>query len=90
LGVDIIRLTQDALWLMLVLSAPSILVATVAGLLVSLIQAATQLQEQTLGFTVKLVVVSISLFLTAGIMGETLIAFADRIFSGFPGLIKSW
>ncbi|MBV1882781.1 MAG: type III secretion system export apparatus subunit SctS [Pseudomonadales bacterium] len=87
MGFDIIRLTQDALWLMLMLSAPPIIAATVAGLLVSFVQAATQLQEQTLGFAVKLAVVVITLFLTAGLMGETLIAFTQRVFTGFPVMV---
>ena len=88
MGFDIIRLTQDALWLMLMLSAPPIIAATVAGLLVSFVQAATQLQEQTLGFAVKLVVVVITLFLTSGLMGETLIAFTQRVFIGFPVMVR--
>ncbi len=85
---DIIRLTQDALWIMLLLSAPAIVTASIAGLLVSFIQAATQLQEQTFSFTVKLVVVVVTLFVTAGITGETLIEYSNRIFGEFPTLLK--
>ena len=80
---NIIRFTQDALWIMLILSAPAIITASAAGLLVSFIQAATQLQEQTLAFTVKLVVVAITLLVTAGLTGETLIEYTERVFSNF-------
>jgi len=81
---DVIRLTQDALWLMLMLSGPPILVATIIGLLIAFIQAVTQLQEQTLSFLFKLVAISITIALTAGLMGETLTHFAIRVFEAFP------
>ncbi len=84
MNFDIVRLTQDALWLMLVLSGPPILVASIAGLLIAFIQAATQLQEQTLAFAIKLAAVVITLFLMGGILGETLYEFSSRIFDGFP------
>lgn len=84
MSFDIVRLTQDALWLMLILSGPPILVAAIAGLLVAFIQAATQLQEQTLAFAIKLAAVCITLFLMGGVLGETLYEFSGRIFDGFP------
>ncbi|OZG74402.1 EscS/YscS/HrcS family type III secretion system export apparatus protein [Hahella sp. CCB-MM4] len=86
---DVIRLTQDALWLVLLLSAPCIIAASVSGLLVAFLQSVTQLQEQTLAFTVKLTVIVVTLFLTAGFLGETLYQFADRIFSEFPTLVRT-
>lgn len=86
---EVIRLTQDALWLVLLLSAPVILSASVFGLLVAFLQSITQLQEQTIAFAVKLAVVVITLFLTAGMMGENLHLFADRIFRDFPILVQT-
>lgn len=83
----VIQLTQEALWLMLLLSAPFILGAAIIGLLVAFLQAITQLQEQTLAFAVKLAVLSVLLFLTAGLVGETLYQFTSRIFSSFPTLV---
>ena len=47
------RLTQQALWFVLLLSAPPIVVAAVVGLLIAFVQAATQLQEQTLQYVAK-------------------------------------
>ncbi|MCH9827455.1 MAG: type III secretion system export apparatus subunit SctS [Pseudomonadota bacterium] len=86
MGFDIVRLTQDALWLVLLLSAPAIVAASIMGLIVAFFQAATQLQEQTLAFTVKFVTIVIVLFLTASVLGGTLYNFADRIFTEFPGM----
>lgn len=85
---DVIRLTQDALWLVLLLSAPAIIAASLSGLLVAFLQSVTQLQEQTLAFAVKLAVIVITLFLMGGFLGESLHQFADRIFSEFPGLVR--
>ena len=79
-------MTNQALVLVLILSMPPIIVATVVGVLVSLIQALTQVQEQTLGFAVKLIVVTLVLLLTAGWTGAELYKFTLQIFDTFPTL----
>ncbi|MDR3316703.1 MAG: type III secretion system export apparatus subunit SctS [Puniceicoccales bacterium] len=76
-----------AMMLMLILSLPSILVATAVGLMVSLLQALTQIQEQTLGFTMKLISVVIVLLMTARWMGSEVISFTQYLFSYFPTMI---
>ena len=55
-----------ALYLVMMLSLPPIVVASVVGIVLSLIQAITQLQEQTLTFGVKLLAVGLTLFLMGG------------------------
>ena len=60
---------QTTLILVLKLSMIPIVVATVIGLIVSLLQALTQIQEQTLGFAVKLIAISITIMLAAHWMG---------------------
>lgn len=84
---DVLRLTQEALWLVLLLSAPAIFSASIIGLLVAFMQAATQIQEQTLSYAVRFVVIVISLFLTATLLGGTLYTFALRLFTDFPGMV---
>ena len=59
---DIIGYTTEALWLVLFLSAPPIIAASVVGLLVAIVQAATQLQEQTLQYTLKFFAIVLSIF----------------------------
>ena len=85
---DFVSLTNDALWLVLILSAPPIIVASVAGLLVAVVQAATQIQEQTLQYTIKFFAIVLTLFLTASLLAASLYRFSDRIFSEFPALIR--
>ena len=85
---DFISLTNDALWLVLILSAPPIIVASVAGLLVAIVQAATQIQEQTLQSTAKFFAIVLTLFVTASLIGASLYRYSDRIFSEFPAMIR--
>ena len=87
-GVDVIQITKEALWLVLLLSAPPILAASIVGLLVAFIQAATQLQEQTFVYSVKFVAIVITLFIAASIVGGTLFHFSERLFTQFPALVK--
>ncbi len=85
---DIIALTQQALWFVLLLSAPPIIVAAVVGLLIAFVQAATQLQEQTLQYVAKFFAIVLTIFITASLLGGSLYQLGDRVFSGFPGLVK--
>ena len=86
---DVLELVKHALWLVLILSAPPIIAASIVGLMVAFLQAATQLQEQTLTYTVKFVVIVFAIFVTAALIGGTLFNFADRVFLDFPTLVAS-
>ena len=70
------------------LSAPPVLAAALVGLLVAIIQAATQIQEQTLQYALKFFVIVITIFVTASLMGGSLYRFADRVMTEFPALVK--
>jgi len=87
LSNDAVQLTQQALWLVLILAAPPVLAAAAFGLLVAFFQAATQLQEQTFQYAVKFIVIVITLFVTASIMGGNLYQFADQIFTNFSIMV---
>jgi type III secretion protein S len=78
---DVVGITIEALWLVLLLSAPPIIAASVVGLLVAVIQAATQLQEQTLQYTLKFFAIVLSIFVTASLVAGSLYAYSDQIFS---------
>ena len=76
---QLVSLMIEALWLVLFLSAPPIVAAALVGLLVAVIQAATQLQEQTLQYALKFFVVTLALFITGGLVAGSLYAFSDRV-----------
>ncbi len=77
---------QACLILILKLSLIPIIVATVIGIIVSLLQALTQIQEQTLGFAVKLIAISITLLAASSWMGGQLLLYTQDIFKNFPML----
>ena len=74
---------SQCLYLVLVISLPPILVASIIGIALSLIQAVTQLQEQTLVFGVKLIAVVSTLFILGGWMSGEIMRFASEIFDRF-------
>ncbi|PMY35952.1 MULTISPECIES: EscS/YscS/HrcS family type III secretion system export apparatus protein [Pseudomonas] len=76
---DLVFAGNKTLYLILILVAWPIIVATLVGLLIGLFQTVTQLQEQTLPFGFKLLAVSICLFLLSGWYGETLLSFSREV-----------
>ena len=81
---QVVQLAYQGLLLILILSAPPILISMFFGLLVAVFQAATQIQEQTLSFTVKLCAVTLTLMFLGSWLGAQIMAFALNIFEHFP------
>ena len=75
-----VSLAGEALWLILLLSLPPLLASLVVGLVISLLQALTQVQEQTLTFVPKIIATILILIITAAWMLDTLREFAGRVF----------
>ncbi|VTU27179.1 Flagellar biosynthetic protein FliQ [Variovorax sp. PBS-H4] len=82
--VDVVSHAVRALLLVLWLSLPPIVVASVVGTLFSLVQALTQIQEQTLSFAIKLVAVGLTLFLTARWVGGEIFNYTITLFDAIP------
>ena len=74
--------------LVLWLSLPPIIVASVVGTLFSLFQALTQIQEQTLSFAIKLIAVMATLAMSARWIGGELFNYTLSIFDSFPQLVR--
>ncbi len=83
---DLIHYASQAMLLVLYLSLPVIVAATLVGLLVGLFQALTQIQEQTLPFGIKLVAVILTLLFTAHWMGNEILDYADMLLDAIPRL----
>ncbi|KOC91369.1 type III secretion system export apparatus subunit SctS [Winslowiella iniecta] len=79
--MDILTLFRQAMLLVVLLSAPPLVVAVLVGVVVSLIQAAMQLQDQTLPFSIKLVAVGVTLALTGRWVGVELMQLAQTAFA---------
>lgn len=84
----VLTLGRDALQLTLVISAPLLLVALAVGLLVSIFQAATQINESTLSFIPKLVAVFVTLVLAGSWMLTQLTDYTRQLFTNLPALIS--
>lgn len=69
--------------MILIISGPPIIISMVLGLLVAIFQAATQIQEQTLSFTVKLFAVIGTMMVLGGWIGGQIFSYAMTIFSSF-------
>ena len=78
---SIVELTRAALFLVLLLAAPIVIVAAVVGVLVGFVQAITSIQDQTLAMAIKLLVIGALLALLANWYGQTLHTFALRVFT---------
>jgi type III secretion protein S len=76
---EIYSLSYQALILILLLSGPPIIISTILGLIVAIFQAATQIQEQTLSFTVKLFAVVFTILFLGGWLGATVLQYTQTI-----------
>ncbi|WP_449411336.1 flagellar biosynthesis protein FliQ [Methylobacterium komagatae] len=85
--VDALELVRAAIWTVLVASGPAVGAAMVVGIVIALLQALTQIQETTLTFVPKIVVVLLVLLVTGTFVGSQLTSFAEmtygRIATGF-------
>lgn len=88
MNTQAIEFTKEALWLVLLLSAPPIVAATAVGLVTAVAQAVTQIQEQTVQHLLKLIAVIVALLVMAPLLGGSLYHFADRLFLGFPQWVR--
>lgn len=79
----IFEYSYEALLLILIMSGPPILFASIIGLFVAIFQAATQIQEQTLSFAIKMVVVMATVVFMGGWLGALIYQFAMKIFTNF-------
>lgn len=84
----VIGVITDGIYTALKIAAPILLVAIVIGLIISILQATTQIQEQTLTFVPKLIAVAIMGLLTGSWMLHQLVNFTERIFQLISNITK--
>jgi flagellar biosynthetic protein FliQ len=83
----VLTIVEQALEIGVLVSAPLLGAALVTGLLVSLFQAATQINEMTLSFIPKLLVLVVVLMVAGPWMINLMVDYMHRLFSGIPGVI---
>ena len=83
----IIDIIQSAVWTTLVVAAPPLIVGLTIGVLVSIFQAVTSIQEPTLAFVPKIVGVLVSLIIFGAFMLSTLMEFMSALYTNLPQYI---
>ncbi len=81
---ELVDLLQRAMILLIVTAAPTVAVSAVVGLVLAVVQAATQLQDQSVAQAMKLGAVLVVLLLTGGWMSGEILRFADRLLDQLP------
>ena len=84
--VEVLEIGRDAVFVLLKIGAPIMLIALLVGLTISLAQALTQIQEMTLAFVPKMITIFISLTLLMPFMLTTLTGFMEQIAQRIAGL----
>jgi flagellar biosynthetic protein FliQ len=84
----VIEITQQAMKVTLMLAAPMLIGALVVGVLVSIFQAVTQIQEQTLSFIPKILVIVAALVIFSPWMMETMTSYTRELFVSIPELVR--
>jgi flagellar biosynthetic protein FliQ len=84
----VMSMTYQAMKLALVMAGPLLLVTLVVGLLISIFQAATQINEMTLSFIPKLLATGAALAMLGPWLIEAMVDYLHMLFSGIPGLVS--
>jgi flagellar biosynthesis protein FliQ len=84
---SIIVIGQQALIVTAMLAAPMLLAALAAGLIIGMVQAATQINEMTLSFIPKLLVLAAALYLGGGWMLKVMVGYTESLIKSIPSLI---
>jgi flagellar biosynthetic protein FliQ len=83
-----LSLGREAILVALLACGPALLLGLVTGLIVSIFQAVTQIQEPTLAFIPKIIVVALAIILFGPFMLAMLTDFMSRVFTNIPSMIQ--
>lgn len=84
-GPEVLEVARDSIWTIVLVSAPVLVVGLVVGVSISLVQALTQIQEQTLVFVPKILAVFITLLIALPFMADAMHSHMMRISSRIIG-----
>jgi flagellar biosynthetic protein FliQ len=87
-NVFAIEVVNQAIRVALMLSAPMLIGALVVGVLVSIFQAVTQINEQTLSFIPKILVIIAALVIFSPWMMETMVSYTQELFLSIPEVVR--
>ncbi len=82
-----IQIVRTAIFHILIVSAPALVTGLVVGLVVSIVQATTSIQEQTLTFVPKIAAILLAIFVMGPWMIRVLVQFTQNVFQQIPGMV---
>lgn len=85
---DVINIARNTLWIIIETSMPLLLVSLVIGLIVSLFQTLTSIQEQTLTFVPKLLAIFIAIMIMGSWILHTIVNYMTQLWSNFAQYIR--
>ena len=78
-GAEVLDIARDGIWVLIMISAPMMLVGLLIGVVIALFQALTQIQEMTLVFVPKIIAIFVTMLLTLPFMGAMMQGFMNRV-----------
>ena len=78
-GLEVLDIARSGIWVMIIVSAPMMIVGLLVGVVIALFQALTQIQEQTLVFVPKIIAIFITMLLTLPFLGATMGGYMNRV-----------
>ena len=78
-GAQVLDIARDGIWVMILISAPIMIVGLVVGVVIALFQALTQIQEMTLVFVPKILAIFVTMLIALPFMGATLSGYMSRV-----------
>lgn len=78
-GAEALDVAREGIWVLILVSAPMMIVGLLVGVVIALFQALTQIQEMTLVFVPKIIAIFVTLLLSLPFMGATLNGFMSRL-----------
>lgn len=84
----VVEMAQDALYVILSTSAPLLLISLIVGLIVSIFQTVTSIQEQTLTFVPKIVSIFVGILIFGGWILNTIVEYMEQLWSNFAVYIR--
>ena len=79
----VLNIASDALWTIIITAAPLLLLSMVVGLIISIFQTVTSIQEQTLTFVPKIITIFIGLLIFGSFILKNIVNFMERLWSSF-------
>ncbi|WP_404403239.1 flagellar biosynthesis protein FliQ [Pelagibacterium halotolerans] len=78
-GAEVLDIAREGIWVLIIISAPMMIVGLVVGVIIALFQALTQIQEMTLVFVPKILAIFVTLLIALPFMGATMAGYMNRI-----------